>query len=155
MPTAYVLDADDLAGSEAVTFPGFPGVWTPGEPIAAAEFVKAGAFDSVDEMGDRVAELGLPLKQTTVADGEGLMPARENHLPSQEQADATKAELNGRTPKSHAEADAIAADLGISFPPDAKLDKKKALIAEALAEPSVSDDPPPAAEVAAADGAGS
>lgn len=59
---AFVLPAGSGSG-EPVNFPGFPGAWTPGVPKAAADLVAAGAFESVEEVVARVAELGLPLER--------------------------------------------------------------------------------------------
>lgn len=61
---AFVLPGGH--SGEPVNFPGFPGVWTPGEAKLAAELVAAGAFESVDQVVARVEELGLPLEQVTV-----------------------------------------------------------------------------------------
>lgn len=119
MPTAFVLSSDEIAGSDAFAMPGFPGVWTPGKPIEAAEFVKLGAFSSVDEMRDRVAELGLPLEEVEVAEGSAPLPARPNHhAGTAERVDEVVAEQAGGRITTHSEADRVAAKLGYRFPED-------------------------------------
>lgn len=74
---ALVLDDPSVSHSEPVHFGGFPGLWAVDRPIAVSEL----GFDSVDDAYARADELGLPLARTTVAFGDGLMPARDNHLP--------------------------------------------------------------------------
>jgi hypothetical protein len=136
--TAFVLDDEGLAGGGPVNLAGFPGMWTPGEPIAAAEFVKAGAFDSVQEMRDRVRELGMPLKEVTVGEGTAPIAARANHMPNAEEAAEAKATLETSTPRSHAEADQAAAELGLDFPAGTKLADKVEAIRTAL-DPGTGD----------------
>lgn len=138
MATGFVLDDPGLSGGGPVNLAGFPGMWTPGEPIAAAEFIKAGAFDSVEEMRDRVRELGMPLKEVSVGEGEASMPVRANHAPNSEEAAEAKATLEASTPRSHAEADQAAADLGLDFPPGMKLADKLEAIRTAL-DPGTGD----------------
>jgi hypothetical protein len=131
--TAFVLDDPGLAGGGPVNLAGFPGVWTPDQPIEAEAFVANGAFDSVDEMRDRVDELGLPLKEVDVAEGSAPMPARaEGHAPNAEEAAAAKAAVQDRTPRTHAEANQIGLELGLEFAPDAKLAEKVDAIKQAL-----------------------
>lgn len=130
--TAFVLDDEGLAGGGPVNLAGFPGMWTPGEPIAASEFIRAGAFDTVEEMRDRVRELGMPLKETSVGEGTAPMTGRANHAPNSEEAAAAKEMLETSTPRSHAEADQAAAELGLDFPEGTKLADKLEAIRTAL-----------------------
>lgn len=126
MTTAYVLPEAAVSGSEPVFFGGFPGRWHPGRPIEASEIMERGGFDSEDALRAAIAELGLPLERTTVEAGAAPMPAAANHLPSQSQADAVAKTVARKRPRSHAEADALAADLGVEFPDDATTVAEKA-----------------------------
>lgn len=80
MPTAFVLDDDTLTGP--TVFPGFPGVWTAGQPVEAVRLVEAGVFASVQEARDRIGELGLPISERRVKAGAGPVPATPNHFPA-------------------------------------------------------------------------
>lgn len=55
-PNALVLPAEAVSSSEAVTFPGFPGEWRPGNPVRLDTI-------GLDLMAARVLidDLGLPL----------------------------------------------------------------------------------------------
>lgn len=72
-----MLDVD-VVQSEAVHFAGFPGLWLADRPIAVSEL----GFATDDDAYAAVDELGLPLAQTTVAEGAGLMPEVANHVPA-------------------------------------------------------------------------
>jgi hypothetical protein len=106
---AFVLP-EEVAGNGPVTFPGFPGVWTPGQPIEAAAFVAAGVADTETELDERRPP---QLERVDVAAGSHPLPARPNHVPSAEEAAAA--------PKlekmSHDELDTRARTLGLAeFP---------------------------------------
>lgn len=111
---AYVLPESAVAGTAAVNFPGFPGSWTPGSPIAAAELVAHGGFADEDALAERVAELGLPLEQVEVTGDDGEMPIPPNHV--QSQADAVAEALEERPKRrSHKDLDEQARELGFEF----------------------------------------
>lgn len=125
MSTAFVLPEDAVSGAGPVTFPGFPGVWTPGEPIEAQAFVDAGVFASADAMVSRVEELGLPLEPTSVQAGEAPLPNRDNHVPNAPEAAAAAEKVLAAM--THAELDAKATSLGIELPDGTKPEKVAAL----------------------------
>lgn len=114
---AYVLPETAVAGTDAVNLPGFPGIWTPGQPIAAAELVAHGNFADEDELADRVAELALPLELVEVTGAEGAMPMPANHVASRAEAIAEAVEDTPR-PRSKRQAEKLAADRGIVFSSD-------------------------------------
>lgn len=58
--TAYVLPEDAMPTTEAQVFPGFNGVFFPGEPVAVTDLGY-----TATEAAALVKELGLPLKKTT------------------------------------------------------------------------------------------
>lgn len=64
---ALVLPAGRSQSLEAQTFPGFPGVYVPGEPVGLS---KLGL--TVAEANTAIAEMGLPLMQTKSDDNEGV-----------------------------------------------------------------------------------
>lgn len=109
-----------MSGTSAVNFPGFPGAWTPGEPIEADEFVRVGAVSTVDELRDLAAELDLPLEEVDVAAGSAPMPVQANHRPSERQrrAEIVDEATKGHTIRTHAQADKAAAELDLVFGPD-------------------------------------
>lgn len=77
-----VLPVDAVSDLETTTFPGFPGTFTPGEPVALADL----GFDSEDEAFALVEELQLPLEpakaelSTPPATEEELAAARAEKL---------------------------------------------------------------------------
>lgn len=109
-----MLPESAVAGTAAVNFPGFPGSWTPGQPIAAAELVAHGGFADEDELAARVAELGLPLEAVEVSGEDGAMPIPPNHVQSQGEAVAEALEET-RRPRTHRQADKLAAERGFEF----------------------------------------
>lgn len=95
MSLAFVLPEEAVSSSSPTTFPGFPGVWTPGEAVEAQAFVDAGAFESVEAMSQAVAELALPLEEKSVKKGSAPLPVPENHVPfpaAEEEVAATEEE---------------------------------------------------------------
>ena len=54
--------AASYSGTDAVHFGDFPGMWTPGAPIAVSEL----GFDTEKEALAAVKELGLPLRAVQV-----------------------------------------------------------------------------------------
>jgi hypothetical protein len=92
---AVVFDDESHTGTDLVHFGDSPGVFMPDEPVAVSELEYASEKDAAD----RVKELGLPLKKTTVTVGKGKAPARENHALSEDEARAA-----ADTPKPAAEA---------------------------------------------------
>lgn len=109
-----MLPESAVAGTAAVNLPGFPGLWTPGVPIAAAELVAHGSFADEDELAARIEELGLPLEQVDVTGDDGAMPMPPNHVASQAEAvaDALDERPKRRTQK---DLDKQAADLDLAF----------------------------------------
>lgn len=137
-----MLPETAVAGTAAVNFPGFPGSWTPGQPIAAAELVAHGGFADEDAVAEKVAELGLPLEQVDVTGDDGAMPLPPNHVASQAEAVAEALEETPR-PRSHKQADKLAAERGFTFSAeDLTLDEK---VAELFADVA-SDAPEPEPE---------
>ena len=94
---AYVLPQSAVAGTAAVNLSGFPGMWTPGDPIAAAELVRHGGFASEAELHARVAELGLPLELVEGAASEGVMPVPANHVQAADAAEESTRQRGRRT----------------------------------------------------------
>jgi len=86
--SALVFEDESHTGTDLVHFGDSPGVFMPGEKVAISELDYATEKDATD----RVKELGLPLKKTTVPVGEGKAPVRENHAPSEEEARAAAEE---------------------------------------------------------------
>jgi hypothetical protein len=80
--TAFVFEDESYAGSDLVHFGGFPGVFMPGQAVAASEL----GFDTISDAQERADELGLPVKRTTVAAGKGKPAERVNHMPNQLEA---------------------------------------------------------------------
>lgn len=83
---ALVLEDDSVSHGEPVHFGGFPGLWIKGQPVAVSEL----GFESVDDAHKRVDELNLPLAQTTVAQGEGLMPDMGDRMPGLDEVRGVK-----------------------------------------------------------------
>lgn len=129
------------AGAGPFTFGRFPGVYVPGRPVAISEL----GFSGEDDAGAKIEEVfgdNAPLEWVEVEEGEGLA-LRYNHAKSQHEApdeEIVKAAVEETTGspasssiRSHADADAIALELGISFPEGAKLTEKVAAIEEVKA----------------------
>jgi hypothetical protein len=138
---ALELDTDAAGYTRAtgVHFGRFPGVWEPGRPVPVSEL----GFETDREALELVAELGLPLRQVTVDahDPDAGMPARPNHVLSQEQQQALDNEAAANwPPATHAAADAAAAAAGLEWPqPKMKVDEKVAFL-EAAREGRVTTD---------------
>lgn len=103
-----------VAGTAAVNLPGFPGMWTPGVPIAAAELVAHGGYADEDELAARIEELGLPLEQVDVTGENGAMPVPPNHVASQAEAVAEALEERPKR-RTHKDLDKQAGELGFEF----------------------------------------
>lgn len=136
MATSHALELDTEASgytrSDGVHFGGFPGVWAPGQPVEISEL----GFDSEDEALARVDELGLPLRQVNVEPGSAPMPARPNHLFSEDQQRVLDLEQAANwPPTTHAQADQAAATAGIAeWPrPNMKVADKVAFLEQARA----------------------
>lgn len=118
MAPALILTEEKAAehgymGAGPFTFPGgFPGVFVPGKPLALSET----GFSSEEEAQAALDETGIPLEWTEVEEGEGLAE-RDNHALAADQAVEVEA-AEVRAIKTHADADAAAAELGISFKSD-------------------------------------
>lgn len=138
MAPALVLTpeaAEELGwqGAGPFTFAGvFPGEYVVGQPVE----VRFLGFDGEEEARDAFdlaftdAEV-VPLEWVDVEPGEGL-PVRTNHALSETEAREEEAELaveEARTIRTHADADEVAAELGIEFAEGAKLDEKREAIA--------------------------
>lgn len=133
MAPAFVLNDDALSGGPVV-FPGFPGVWTPGEPVEAQAFVDAGSFASIAEMRDLVDELGLPLAEVQVDEGSAPLPARDNHMANAEEA--REAGEKALADMSHTELDRLGADHD-GYPKSAAKADKVAFLEAILSEETV------------------
>lgn len=146
--TAYELDSEaaGYTGTDAVHFADFPGVWYPGQPIAAQEL---GLGDD-DQVQARIDELALPLRKISVDRGAAPMPARPNHLLNTEQESALEAEL-AEQPKrpTHKDLDAAAASAGLAFPADVKTVDEKVAFLEAAQQGAVTSAGSPAGPTAA------
>ena len=59
---ALVLPVDAVASTSDTYWPDFPGVFTPGQPIA----ISALGFETLKDAEAAAKELGLPLKRSTV-----------------------------------------------------------------------------------------
>jgi hypothetical protein len=91
--TAFVLDPDAVFASVPVHFPNFPGVYFPGEPIAARELLdRLADVDTIEALKDHVAAEALPLKVKMVDEGSAPMPVAETHAPSEEEVRKGQAE---------------------------------------------------------------
>lgn len=143
--TALVLPAEAAGGSTApVHFPGFPGVFTPEQPIA----VGALGFDKVTDARAAVDDTGVPLRETRVEAGSAPLPERENHVPSEAQtiaAEQSAAEEGDAPyeapegwPQTHAELDVIAEREGLEFPPGTRTVADKTMF---LVDAEVSPEP--------------
>jgi hypothetical protein len=147
MATALVLTEEAAAelgwvGAGPFTFAGvFPGEYLVDRPLE----VRFLGFDGEDaareafETAFADAEV-VPLEWVDVEPGEGL-PLRENHALSEAEARQETAETlveEARTIRTHADADALAEELGITFPEGAKLDEKRDAIAAFRGAPGTS-----------------
>lgn len=112
-----MLPAAAVAGTAAVNLPGFPGMWTPGEPIAVDELVAHGGFADADALAARVEELGLPLEQVEVSGDAGAMPMPPNHVQSRAEAVAD-AVAEVKRPRTKAQAEKLARERGLEFSRD-------------------------------------
>lgn len=74
---ALVLRGDHVV-AERTYFPGFPGVFFPGEPVLLSS---VGMTEQ--EARERITELGLPLELTEVADEEGAQTPAKPEQPVQ------------------------------------------------------------------------
>lgn len=141
MASALILTEEKAAehgymGAGPFTFPsGFPGNFYPGVPIALSE------LGYVDEETAKAAleESGVPLAWTEVEEGEGLAE-RDNHAPDAETAVAPVEKP--KAIRTHDDADAAAAELGITFseePRPTVAEKVEAIEAVRLGEPGNPD----------------
>lgn len=78
---ALLLDPSAAAGVEPVTFPGFPGRFTPGHPVELEALAAASGTPAAD-LAALAAGLGLPLVAVDVKAGDGSLPAADNHADS-------------------------------------------------------------------------
>lgn len=139
MATALVLTSEAAEergwqGAGPFTFAGlFPGEWVVDQPIE----IRYLGFDGYDEALEAFETAFVdvevpPLEWVDVEPGEGL-PIRTNHALSETEAREEQAEAvveEARTIRTHADADALAEELGLTFPEGAKLDEKRdALVA--------------------------
>lgn len=83
---AFVLADDAVASRAPVHFPNFPGVWEPGQPIAARELLdRLDSVETVKELEELISQEGHPLQATTVEAGSAPMPVPASQIPSEEQ----------------------------------------------------------------------
>jgi hypothetical protein len=70
--SGFVLPVESVSSTEAVTFPGFPGIWLPGEPVALETL---GGI-TMEEAREQIKALDLPLKEAKadVPDAEPASP---------------------------------------------------------------------------------
>lgn len=125
----------------------FPGVYFVGRPVAISEL---GGL-TYDEAIALLEETGVPLEETEVAEGEGKA-YRENHAASDLEVAAAKVdeaveEAGGI--RTHAQADEVAAELGIVWPEGKITLAEKVAAIEAV---RAGADPDAAAAESAADG---
>lgn len=141
-----MLPEGAVVGTAAVNFSGFPGIWTPGEPIAAAELVQHGGFADLDELAHRIDAMGLPLEQVNVAAAAGAMPVPANHVPNTVQAAEAALDEMPRQ-RTHKAADKLAAEQGVTFSrtgltvPEKLAEIERAAVA-AVSESEQIDEPP-------------
>lgn len=137
-----MLPEDAVSGTAAVTFAGFPGIWTPGQPIAVAELARHGAL-SQDEVGEKVEELGLPLEPAEVGADEGAMPMPPNHRASRDEAAHEALEEQRPRARSHKELDERASEVGLEWPrADMTREQKQQLLDEHVAAQELQPDEP-------------
>lgn len=140
--TALELDAEaaGYTGGEALHFGGFPGVWSPGQPVAVSEL----GFESEQDALDRARELELPLREVRVDEGSAPMPARPNHLANTDQETALD-DVDTATKKrwTHAELDALAAEADVTWPAGVTKVDEKAAFLDAYAAGTVTSDGEP------------
>jgi len=134
--TREAAEAAGLTGEGPFLFPGFPGVWQVGRPLAIRHLDLPTEHEARVRMAEVFGDQQL-LAVTSAAPGdadpEGLRG--DNHAPSQAELDAARvddavdAKAGGRV-STHAEADKVAAELGFEFPaePRPKLEAKVAVI---------------------------
>lgn len=127
MEPALVLSEEKAAehgysGSGPFTFGGaFPGIYIVGQPLAISEL----GFETEDdarEAFDEAFEDAAPLEWTSVEQGEGRA-LRENHALSELEAIEQEAlepakDPEGKKITTHAQADAAAEELGLTFSAD-------------------------------------
>lgn len=113
------VDAAGYTRGEGVHFGGFPGIWYPERPVAVSEL----GLDHDVDVAALVEELGLPLTLVDVPHGSAPMPEQPNRMLSEEDAMNAPGEEGPRF-RSHADANARAAELGLEF------EEKKPSIAE-------------------------
>lgn len=139
MALALLLSEETAAelgweGSGPFTFAGvFPGEYVPGRPLELSYLGFDGEADADAAYERAFGDLEVkPLEWVEVDPGEGL-PLRTNHALSEAEAREEQIEIQAEqaeTIRTHAEADAVAEDLGITFPEKAKLDEKREAIAD-------------------------
>jgi hypothetical protein len=84
--TAFVLTDDAVASDAPYHFANFPGVWTPGEAIAARELLaQRDDVETIEELKQLVADENLPLRATMVDTGTAEMPRAATQIPSEEE----------------------------------------------------------------------
>lgn len=116
------------AGAGPFTFAGaFPGVWIIGQPLEVSTL----GFDDEEQAMAALEDAGIPLETVEVAAG-SAPPFVENHALSDNEVREQSVE-EVRTIRTHAEADAAAAELGITFAtdPKPKLEEKIAALEQA------------------------
>lgn len=96
----------------------YPGEWLVDRPVR----ISALGFDTADDAAAAIDEAGVPLELVDVEPGTAE-PVRVNHAPTREEAAAADVEQAveekaGGSIGSHAEADAVAGELGLVFPDD-------------------------------------
>jgi hypothetical protein len=77
--TAFVLDDSVAVGADGGTIPGVPGIWFHDRPTLASALEY-----TVQEMRDAIEQLGLPLKEVKVPEGDAhdTFPVASNRMPS-------------------------------------------------------------------------
>lgn len=81
-----MLDPSVVFSVVPVHFPNFPGVYFPGEPIAARAILERfDDADTIDDLKDHVSTEGFPLKVKMVDEGSAPMPRADTQAPSEEE----------------------------------------------------------------------
>lgn len=152
MALALVLTEDlaaerGYAGPGPFTFAGlFPGVYFVGQPVRISEL----GLSSEEEALDRVEASNVPLELVEVGEGEGDA-FRWNHAPSAEDVrrqsvdELVEEVAGGSSLRSHADADAVAQELGVEFADGTSLADKRSAIEAARSGGDVPN-PPEAGE---------
>lgn len=119
MAPALVLTEDAAAehgysGAGPFTFPGFPGLYTPGRPLEVSELDLVDA----DDLEEMIEDAGVPLELVDVEQGSGKAE-RDNHaLSLGEVMEGEGLDDDAPAIRTHKQANAAAKELGFDFSAD-------------------------------------